>query len=198
MSMRAAKIINKEKSRLNTALFTSRSEEWETPAYVFRPLDSEFHFQVDVCATTENAKCKIFFDKFSDGLEREWSPFRCWMNPPYGSKISNWVKKAFQESQRGALVVCLLPARTDTQWWHTWVMKAAEIRLVVGRINFGQQKQSAPFPSCIAIFYPELENPYKLSVPIIKSVRFDKATNRMRLLNNDSMGRGSRDDLFSV
>ncbi|MEO8168283.1 MAG: DNA N-6-adenine-methyltransferase, partial [bacterium] len=157
---------------------------------------SEFHFQVDVCATSENAKCKVFFDKTVDGLAREWSPFRCWMNPPYGSKISNWVKKAFQESQRGALVVSLLPARTDTQWWHTWVMKAAEIRFVAGRIAFSEGKQSAPFPSCIAIFYPELENPYRFSVPVIKSVRFDKATHQMKILTDDSVSSRANDFLF--
>lgn len=195
MTLRTAKATKTEKSRLNTALFTSRSEEWGTPQHVFRPLHSEFRFQVDVCATSENAKCKVFFDKSVNGLDREWSPFRCWMNPPYGGQISNWVKKAFLESQRGALVVCLVPARTDTQWWHTWVMKAAEIRFVAGRIAFGDGKQSAPFPSCIAVFYPELENPYKLSVPAIKSVRFDKRTQRMRILTNDSIS-SETDDLF--
>ena len=196
MSLRPTRAVQTNKTRLNTALFSSRSEEWETPPHVFRPLHSEFNFQVDVCATSENAKCKVFFDKSVSGLDREWSPFRCWMNPPYGSKISNWVKKAFQESQRGALVVSLLPARTDTQWWHSWVMKAAEIRFVAGRIAFGGGKQSAPFPSCIAIFYPEFENPFRLSVPVIRSVRFDKTTHQMRVLTNES-GSSYTDDLFS-
>lgn len=197
MSLRPAKAAKTEKSRLNTALFTSRSEEWGTPQHVFRPLHSEFRFQVDVCATSDNAKCKVFFDKAVNGLSREWSPFRCWMNPPYGSQISNWVKKAFQESQMGALVVCLIPARTDTQWWHTWVMRAAEIRFVAGRIAFGDGKQSAPFPSCIAIYYPEWENPYKLSVPVIKSVRFEKAARKMRILSNNPADPDS-DSLFSL
>jgi phage N-6-adenine-methyltransferase len=170
------------KSRLTSGLFTSRTEEWETPNHVFLALDKEFNFQVDVCATSENAKCKIYFDKSVDGLKREWSPFRCWMNPPYGRNISLWMKKAFEESQRGALVVCLIPSRTDTKWWHNWVMKAAEIRFVSGRINFGNSKQSAPFPSCIVIYYPELENPYKLSIPVIKSVSFDKSKSVMKLI----------------
>jgi phage N-6-adenine-methyltransferase len=86
-----------EKSRLTQGLFTSRTEEWETPDYVFIPLNKEFEFQVDVCATSENAKCKIYFDKSVDGLKREWSPFRCWMNPPYGSNISKWMKKALKK-----------------------------------------------------------------------------------------------------
>jgi phage N-6-adenine-methyltransferase len=182
--------IESNKSRLTSGLFTSRTEEWETPSYIFLSLNKEFNFQVDVCATSENAKCKVFFDKSVDGLKREWSPFRCWMNPPYGRNISSWMKKAFGESQRGALVVCLIPSRTDTKWWHHWVMKSAEVRFVSGRISFGSSKQSAPFPSCIVIYYPELENPYKLTVPIIKSVSFDKTKNKMILLsdfkNNDS------------
>lgn len=184
------------KSRISSGLFTSRTEEWQTPHYLFNALDSEFHFQVDVCATSENAKCQVFFDKNVDGLKREWSPFRCWMNPPYGKKIDQWMHKAYKESQRGALVVCLIPARTDTQWWHEWVMKSAEIRFVRGRISFGDGKQSAPFPSCISIFYPEFDNPYKMSVPIIKSVRFDKATQKMRVLNITTGESSGIDNLF--
>ena len=194
MHPQSAKLSLTEKSRINKGLFTSQSEEWETPQYVFRALDSEFHFEVDVCATSQNAKCKTFFDVTVDGLKQEWSPFRCWMNPPYGSKISNWVRKAYQESQSGALVVCLLPARTDTKWWHHSAMKAGEIRFIEGRISFGQGKQSAPFPSCVVIFYPELENPYKMSVPVIKSVRFEKKNQRGLLLTD---GRDSNlDQLF--
>lgn len=172
------------KSRLTKGLFTSRTEEWETPKYVFTALNSKFQFQVDVCATSENAKCKTYFDKSVDGLQRDWSPFRCWMNPPYGKNISKWMKKAFEESQRGALVVCLIPSRTDTKWWHDWVMRASEIQFVAGRISFGNEKQSAPFPSCIVIYYPELDNPYKLSVPLIKSVRFDKNTHTLTIIRS--------------
>ncbi len=172
------------KSKLTSGLFTSRTEEWETPNYVFSMLNKEFDFQIDVCATSENAKCNVFFDKSVDGLKREWSPFRCWMNPPYGKNISKWMKKAFEESQRGSLVVCLIPSRTDTKWWHDWVMKASEIRFIAGRISFGDTKQSAPFPSCIVIYYPELDNPYKLSVPIIKSVRFDKIKNKLIIISS--------------
>ncbi len=175
-------VIKTEHSKLTTGLFTSRTEEWETPGYVFSTLNDEFHFQVDVCATIENKKCDKYFDKDIDGLDQEWSPYRCWMNPPYGKKISQWVKKAYKESQRGALVVCLVPSRTDTRWWHEWVMKASEIRLVAGRINFGNSKQSAPFPSSIVVYYPELDNPFKLSVPIIKSVRFEKNSKQMKLI----------------
>ncbi len=94
------------------------------------------------------------------------------------------MKKAYEESQRGALVVCLIPSRTDTKWWHQWVMKSAEVRFVSGRISFGNSKQSAPFPSSIVVYYPELENPYKLSVPVISSVSFDKSMNSIRFIPN--------------
>lgn len=182
-----------KKSRLTKGLFSSRTEEWETPDYVFLALKKEFDFQVDVCATSENAKCKIYFDKSVDGLKREWSPFRCWMNPPYGRNIAKWMKKAFTESQIGALVVCLIPSRTDTRWWHDWVMKSSEIRFVSGRISFGDSKNSAPFPSCIVIFYPELENPNKISVPIVKSVSFDKSKKTMKYLSPSIL---ENDELF--
>ena len=109
------------------------------------------------------------------------------MNPPYGRDISKWMKKAFTESQHGALVVCLIPSRTDTKWWHDWVMKSSEILFVTGRISFGNSKNSAPFPSCIVIYYPELENPHKLSVPIIKSVSFDKSKHKMKFLSGSSL-----------
>jgi site-specific DNA-methyltransferase (adenine-specific) len=184
-----------KKSKLTSGLFTSRTEEWETPDYVFLSLKKEFDFQVDVCATSKNAKCKIFFDLSVDGLKREWSPFRCWMNPPYGRNIAKWMKKAYDESRRGALVVCLIPSRTDTKWWHEWVMKASEIRFIIGRISFGNSKNSAPFPSCIVIYYPELENPYKLSVPLIRSVSFDKIKNKMRFIPGQTLDE-SKDRLF--
>lgn len=94
-------IARSSKSKLTRGLFTSRTEEWETPEYVFLPLDKEFKFQIDVCATSENAKCKTFFDKSIDGLREEWSPLRCWMNPPYGKNISKWIKKHLLKASEG-------------------------------------------------------------------------------------------------
>jgi len=164
-------------SRLNVGMFSSRSDEWETPQYVFDILMREFNFQIDVCATHQNSKCSEYFTKENDGLIKEWSPFRCWMNPPYGTNIKKWMGKALNESKKGALIVCLVPSRTDTKWWHEFAMKSGEIRFIEGRLCFGDGKQSAPFPSCIVIFYPEFENPYKLNVPIIKSVYFNKKIN---------------------
>ena len=161
-------------SKLNSGLFSSSSDEWETPQYVYDILNKEFKFQIDVCATHENTKCREYFTKEIDGLLQEWSPYRCWMNPPYGKNIKQWMKKAFYESKKGALIVSLIPSRTDTKWWHEYAMKSAEIRFIEGRLSFGNEKQSAPFPSCIVIFYPEFDNPYKLNVPVIRSVYYDK------------------------
>ncbi len=131
---------------------TSLSCEWGTPQVLYDGLSTEFNFTVDVCATYENTKCEHFWDKEMDGLLRDWSNHNCWMNPPYGREIIKWVKKAYDESLRGATVVCLLPSRTDTRWWHDYVMKAKEIRFIKGRLKFGGAKNSAPFPNCVVIF----------------------------------------------
>ncbi len=135
------------------ALFSSRRVEWETPPVLFQRLHREFSFTLDVCATATNAKCTRFFTARQDALRQHWAG-RCWMNPPYGRTISRWITKAVHESRRGALVVSLLPARTDTNWWHTGVMRAREIRLLKGRLTFGRANSPAPFPSAIAIFAP--------------------------------------------
>ena len=140
------------KSHMTSGLFSSRTDEWETPKDLFQKLDDEFHFDLDVCATPENAKCKRFFTKEQDGLKQEWKG-TCWMNPPYGRQISLWVKKALDSARGGATVVCLLPSRTDTQWWHSYVIAhAAEVRFIKGRLRFGGSKNSAPFPSAVVVF----------------------------------------------
>jgi len=135
---------------ITSGLFTSQTDEWETPQWLFDKLNKEFNFSVDVCADQENAKCNKYFDKTTDGLTQEWTGI-CWMNPPYGRQIGKWIKKAYESSLRGATVVCLLPARTDTSWWHDYCMKG-EIRFLRGRLKFGDSKNSAPFPSAIVIF----------------------------------------------
>jgi site-specific DNA-methyltransferase (adenine-specific) len=136
---------------LNRALFTSARTDWETPSALFRLLDVEFAFTLDVCATRLNRKCRRYFTPAINGLRQPW-PGSCWMNPPYGRAIGVWVKKALEESQTGAIVVCLLPARIDTAWWHDGVMKASEIRLLRGRLRFVGAASPAPFPSAVAIF----------------------------------------------
>jgi len=119
---------------------------------LFRALNAEFGFGLDVCATAENAKCDRFFTPAEDGLAQKWEGV-CWMNPPYGRAIGDWMKKAFESSREGATVVCLVPARTDTAWWHQFAVRG-EIEYLQGRIKFGNAKNSAPFPSAIVVFRP--------------------------------------------
>ena len=138
---------------INRALFTSDRQDWETPDDIFRALDAEFGFDIDVCATADNAKCRHYFSPNQDGLSQPWHGV-CWMNPPYGAGIPKWMAKAYRESLRGATIVCLVPARTDTVWWHEFAMRG-EIRLVQGRLRFGHARHSAPFPSAIIVFRPK-------------------------------------------
>lgn len=135
--------------------FSSKTCLWETPKDFFDELDREFGFTLDVCALPENAKCRRYFTPEVDGLKQEWRGV-CWMNPPYGREIGKWVAKAFESARQGAVVVCLLPARTDTAWWHSYVMQAYEIRFVRGRLRFGDAESSAPFPSAVVVFHPWL------------------------------------------
>lgn len=130
---------------------SSESAEWETPQELFDKLDAEYHFDVDVCATQENAKCARYYTREDDGLKQEWHG-TCWMNPPYGRDIQKWMEKAYTESRvNGATVVCLVPSRTDTRWWHEYAMRG-KIQFLRGRIKFGQSKNAAPFPSAIVVF----------------------------------------------
>lgn len=139
---------------MNTELhFSSKTDLWSTPQDFFDKLNEEFNFQTDVCASVENTKCARFFDETTNGLVQEWNG-TCWMNPPYGRGIKAWIRKAYESSLSGATIVCLLPARTDTSWWHDYVIRG-EIRFIRGRLKFGGQKNSAPFPSAVVIFRPE-------------------------------------------
>jgi|TARA_R100001015_G_C4549185_1_gene111443 phage N-6-adenine-methyltransferase len=130
--------------------FSSQSNEWTTPNDFYKELNKEFNFTLDPCCTKTNAKCKKFFTKKDDGLSKDWFNETVFMNPPYGREIKNWIKKAYEESLKGALVVCLIPARTDTTYWHNYCMKG-EIRFIKGRLKFSN-KNSAPFPSAVVIF----------------------------------------------
>lgn len=130
------------------ALFSSATDLWETPQDFFNELNKEFDFETDVCALPENAKCKNYYTPEENGLAQEWGGI-CWCNPPYGRKIGEWVKKA---SESNAFTVMLLPARTDTKWFHEYIYGKAEIRFIKGRLKFGNSKNSAPFPSMIVIF----------------------------------------------
>jgi phage N-6-adenine-methyltransferase len=130
--------------------YSSKTVEWETPQCLFDELDKEFWFTLDVCALPMNAKCRRYFTPEINGLRQSWENENCWMNPPYGREIGKWVQKAWQESECST-VVCLLPARTDTKWWHDYCMKG-EIRFIKGRLKFGNSKHNAPFPNAIVIF----------------------------------------------
>lgn len=133
---------------MNRGLFTSKTDMWETPQEFYDKLNEEFHFTCDVCAISENAKCDRYYTPEMDGLKQEWEGV-CWMNPPYGKEVGKWVKKACKSK---CTVVCLLPARTDTKWFHEYINQKAEVRFIKGRLKFGNSRNSAPFPSMIAIY----------------------------------------------
>lgn len=139
---------------MNKGLLSSEHMDYETPQDFFDELNKEFGFDLDVCALPDTAKCDRFFTPGDDGLVQPWNGV-CWMNPPYGRQIGRWIQKAFEESQKGALVVCLIPSRTDTGYWHEYVMKG-EVRFIKGRLYFsrGGQVGRAPFPSAVVIFWP--------------------------------------------
>ena len=133
-------------------MFSSVSKEWKTPQNFYDKLDQTFKFDLDPCATPSTAKCNKYFTPKDDGLVQDWSGHRVFMNPPYGRGINKWIKKAFDEGNKpGTLVVCLLPSRTDTKYWHDYCMKADEIYFVKGRLKFAHQ-QVTPFPSAVVIF----------------------------------------------
>ena len=133
--------------------FSSKTDDWATPQEFFASQNSRWSFTVDVCASHENAKCARYFTREKDGLMQSWAGERCWMNPPYGRTIRNWMRKAYEESKQGATVVCLVPARTDTEWWHEYAAKG-NVTFIRGRLKFGGSKTSAPFPSALVVFQP--------------------------------------------
>ena len=142
-------------------LFSRASDEWSTPQAFFDALDAEFGFELDVAASPGNEKCGDFLTKADAWTDIDWAPRVCWMNPPY-SRCYQFIKKAAQEARQGATVVCLVPSRTDTRWWHSEVWDAekhqprpgVEIRFIKGRLKFGNSENSAPFPSVVVIFRP--------------------------------------------
>lgn len=131
--------------------FDSKRQDWETPDEIFKPLEDEFGIVIDVCASKQNKKCDLYYSIDGNGLLQDWTHWHaCWMNPPFGEQ-GKWVKKAYEESQRGATVICLLPSRTNTNWWHDYCMKG-EIRFIRGRPKFKGAKHGLPQPLSIVIF----------------------------------------------
>ncbi len=139
----------------NELMFSSKTDMWATPQAFFDKLNGSFQFETDVCALPENTKCHKFFTPEQNGLAQDWIG-TCWMNPPYGREIGAWVEKAFHQSRvHGSTIVCLLPARVDTRWWHDYCAKG-EVHFVKGRLKFGDAKDSAPFPSAVVVFRPQV------------------------------------------
>ena len=141
---------------INKGLMSSKKQDWATPIKLYRTLDGEFNFDFDPCPL--NYK--------TDGLTIRWYKSN-FVNPPYGTEIGKWVKKSYEESLKGNDVVMLIPARTDTKYWHDFVMKASEIRFIKGRLKFNDGKSPAPFPSCIVVFTADNGiSPYITSVDV--------------------------------
>lgn len=130
--------------------FSSKTNEWSTPQDFFDTLNKEFHFTLDPCATKETAKCEKFYTEEDNGLSKNWDNEIVFCNPPYGREIKKWVKKGSQA--KGGVVVMLIPARTDTIYFHEYIYGKAEIRFLRGRLKFGKSKNSAPFPSMLVIY----------------------------------------------
>ena len=131
--------------------YSSKSNEWATPQDFFNKLNKEFDFTLDPCATWANAKCDKYYTREVDGLSKSWKNEIVFCNPPYGREIKRWVKKAYEESKH-ATIVMLIPARTDTSYFHDYIYNKAEIRFIRGRLKFGDSKNSAPFPSMLVIY----------------------------------------------
>ena len=137
-------------------MFSSATDNWATPQNFFDKLNAEFHFDLDVCADESNHKCDTYHTKEQDGLTMPWKGI-VWCNPPYGRESGSWVRKALFASVGGATVVMLIPARTDTKWFHDYIYKRdnVEVRFVKGRLKVGNSKNSAPFPSMVVVFKPQ-------------------------------------------
>jgi phage N-6-adenine-methyltransferase len=147
---------------------SSKTDRWATPQWLFDSLNSHYQCTLDVCAVPENAKCSQYFTPEQDGLKQQWNGV-CWMNPPYGREIVKWVKKAYESSLEGAVVVALLPARVDTAWFWDYTYNKAKIEFIRGRLKFGDGKGSAPFPSMIVVwgYPPTIPGPF---IPRTRSV----------------------------
>jgi len=138
---------------LQKAMVSSKSNEWSTPHTLFDRLNAEFNFTLDPCSNNGNAKCKKFYTQKEDGLTQDWSKDIVFMNPPYGGNTRKWIRKAYEESLKGSIVVCLIVSSTDRSYWHDYIFPyAQEIRYIKGRLKFGGMQTTAPFASAIIIF----------------------------------------------
>lgn len=158
--------------------YLSQSDEWPTPQRRYDDLHREFRFTLDPAATKENAKCAKFFTREDDGLSQDWSGETVFLNPPFGRVIGQWVKKAYESSVQGSTVVCLLPARTDTRWWHDYVLRSKEIRWIRGRIRFEGGRHVAPFPSVVVVFK---SNHSRTFAPKLRRGRLQSSPNQIEM-----------------
>lgn len=139
------------------SMLSSEDMTWATPQEWFNYLNLEFKFTLDPCCVAATAKCDLFYTPETNGLAQSWAEQRVFMNPPYGEAIGDWMRKTYDECRHnGALVVCFVPARVDTQWWHAYAAKASDIRFPIGRVRFAGATYSAPFPVAIVIFRPRV------------------------------------------
>lgn len=138
---------------MSSGLFSSRTDEWATPQALYDELNREFNFTLDPCATSANAKCERYFTKEQDGLKQSWIGEVVFCNPPYGKEMSKWVEKAHRESS-GATVVMLIPARTDTRYFHEFIYQIHEVRFIKGRLRYNDGRGQSPFPSMIVVMRP--------------------------------------------
>ena len=140
---------------MNTdVMFSSQTDQWATPQDFFDKLNQEFRFSLDPCADAFNHKCERYFTKDDNGLNQDWGGETVFCNPPYGREIGKWVEKCFTEvyCKNCECAVMLIPARTDTQWFHKYINHKAEVRFIKGRLKFGDSKNPAPFPSMVVVF----------------------------------------------
>ena len=142
---------------MNTqVMFSSKTDQWATPQDFFDKLNAEFDFTLDPCADEQNHKCDVYYTEHQNGLSQNWGGQRVFCNPPYGREIGKWVEKCFTESKKpNTICVMLIPARTDTKWFHEYIYGVAEIRFIKGRLKFGNSNNSAPFPSMVVVFKGE-------------------------------------------
>lgn len=141
---------------MNDCLLSSDRMDWETPQAFFDKLNNEFHFVRDAASSERNHKCPIYWTKQDDALSKDWKDDSIFCNPPYGRTLKKWVKKAYEEHLKwGSTIVLLIPARTDTSYFHDYILGKAEIRFIRGRLKFtlnGKECDSAPFPSMVVIY----------------------------------------------
>lgn len=141
-----------------TACLSSKTDDWATPQDFYDKLNKEFHFTLDPCADEHNHKCDFYYTKEQDGLSKDWGGYTVFCNPPYGKEIGRWVKYSYEQSRKpNTTVVMLIPARTDTKYFHDFIYGKAELRFIRGRLKFGGSKISAPFPSMVVVFNGEIK-----------------------------------------